>query len=519
MTRNLDLRELTIDRSLREKRPLRRRHLATRYLLPAVVLTAFLGMLGFAARDRWLPARPVTVVPVVVTRAQVQQAGATLFQAAGWVEPRPSPVLVSAMAPGVVKEVLVVEGQEVIPGQPLVRLIDVDAQLAARQAQAELQLREAELASAQAELTAAQAKHQQPVHLQAALAEAESLLAKAEGELAAQPFEIQAAKARELAARQQLESKQAAGSAVAGRQLQQAQGELDMAIAQHAQLRSRGELLKQEIAALQRKRTALAKQLELKVDESRALAEARAKVQAATARREQARLAVETAQLQLARMEVRSPSAGRVLELMARPGSQVAGSAANSAGEASVLLSLYDPGKLQVRVDVRLEDVPQVEPDQPVQIESPSAPGPVGGKVLFATSRASVQKNTLEVKASIDSPPPALRPEMLVQVTFLASPKSAQPPDPAREHERLLVPRQLVEGTAPETYVWLADPVGAARRQKVKLGRAHLGELVEVVEGLNATDKLMVGGREGVTPGERIEIVAEDASVGVYGTR
>jgi hypothetical protein len=43
----------------------------------------------------------------------------------------------------------------------------------------------------------------------------------------------------------------------------------------------------------------------------------------------------------------------------------------------------------------------------------------------------------------------------------------------------------------------------------VKLGRAA-GDLVEVIEGLTATDRLIVQGREGLTEGERIRITAEE---------
>ena len=75
------------------------------------ILGAFGGLFGWAARDSFLPAHVVTVTPVIVTRADVQQEGTPLFQAAGWIEPQPSPVIASALAAGVIQEMLVVEGQ------------------------------------------------------------------------------------------------------------------------------------------------------------------------------------------------------------------------------------------------------------------------------------------------------------------------------------------------------------------------------------------------------------------------
>ena len=76
-------------------------------------------MIAWSARDSLRSSKPVTVVPVIVARAEVQQSGTPLFQAAGWVEPRPAPVMVTAMAEGVVDQMLVVAGQEVKAGQPL----------------------------------------------------------------------------------------------------------------------------------------------------------------------------------------------------------------------------------------------------------------------------------------------------------------------------------------------------------------------------------------------------------------
>jgi|ADGO01.1.fsa_nt_gi Multidrug resistance efflux pump len=189
MATDLDLRQLALDRTaISSLRPKRRRPVLSRYVLPGVVILGFLGMLGWAARDRMLPSKPVTVVPVVVMRAEVQRAGTPLFQAAGWIEPRPTPVLVSALAEGIIAELLVVEGQEIEAGQPVARLIDTDAKLALEQAEADLALKVAEVQSAQAELKAARLRLENPVHLQAVLSEAESLLAKTETELARLPF-------------------------------------------------------------------------------------------------------------------------------------------------------------------------------------------------------------------------------------------------------------------------------------------------------------------------------------------
>ena len=515
MTTDLDLRQLALDRTvINPPRSRRRRPVLSRYVLPGVVLLGFLGLLGWAARDRVLSAKPVTVVPVVVMRAEVQRAGTPLFQAAGWIEPRPTPVLVSALAEGIIAELLVVEGQEVEAGQPVAGLIDTDARLALEQAEADLALKAAEVQSAQAELKAARLRLENPVHLEAVLSEAQSLLAKAETQLARLPFLLDAARAKVAYARQNISGKQAAGAALAERIVQKAQSEYDAAIAELKELQGREPQLQREAQALRQRRDALARQLELLIDETRQVAEAEAQVKVAEARERQARLAVQAAQLRLDRMVITAPSAGRVLSLVARPGSRVMGIEPGGEQQASTVVTLYDPQMLQVRADVRLEDVPLVQPGQPVQIETASAKEPIQGYVLNATSQANIQKNTLEVKVAITSPPPTIRPEMLVTTTFLAPELPGAKPDGSEEPERLLVPRQLVESSGEGHAIWIADASGFASRRSVKLGQAGTDDLVEVAEGLTPTDRLITSGREGLSHGDRIIITGEDSSIG-----
>src|SRR5690606_39113248 len=109
-----DLRELALERPDKAKpaKPRKRPYLS-RYVVPAVIVMGFAALLGWSLREQFARQRPVTVVPVVVTRAEVQQEGTALFQAAGWIEPRPTATNVAALTEGVVESLLVVEGQDV----------------------------------------------------------------------------------------------------------------------------------------------------------------------------------------------------------------------------------------------------------------------------------------------------------------------------------------------------------------------------------------------------------------------
>lgn len=518
-THSVDLSQLAVKRGApaAPTRPSRRRWM-TRYVIPAVILTGFASLFGWAARDSFLPAQSVTVTPVIVARADVQQAGTPLFQAAGWIEPRPTAVVVPALAPGVVEELFVVEGQPVERGQPVAKLIDVDAKLALQQADATLRLYDAEVQNAEATLAAARTALEKPNELKAALADAESTLAEIRLTLGNLPFLIEAAKNRRQLAADNLQRKQSAGDAVAGRVIREAEGEFAAAESALAELESRGPTLQLQASALDRKRVALAEQLELMSEQKRAVASAVAALAAATARRDQAQLSVGAAKLNLERMTIRAPMAGRVLTVDARPGTRLAGLDPQSQQSSSAVVSMYDPQKLQVRVDVRLEDVPQVLIGQPVAIETAAIAKPLSGVVSWVTTRADIQKNTLQVKVAIDDPPAVITPEMLGQVTFLAPPLATDAVD-AQQSLRLLIPRALVvAGDGGGSFVWLADVErGVARLQPVQLGRAGTELLVEVTEGLDPTAKLIVAGRESLTSGARVRIEGEDQSLGLSG--
>jgi multidrug efflux pump subunit AcrA (membrane-fusion protein) len=518
---SLDLRQLAVNREAPPATMRRRRPWISRYALPAAVLVAFLAVLGWAARDQFVTSKPVTVVPVLATRAAVQQEGAVLFTAAGWVEPRPTEVRVPALSEGVVEKLLVVEDQEVKAGQPLAMLIRRDAELALAEAKATHELAESELASANAALEAARTNLEKPLALRAMLAEAEGMWAKTQTELANLPFQRQAADARVQIAKLDLEGKLAAGDGVALRSTQRAQSEHASAVAAAEELKARETNLRRESDAQAAKRDALKLQLELLTEEKRKVAEAQAQVRAANARVRQAAVTVETADLRLERMTVRATVDGRVLSLVAQPGTPLqAGmrsieTATDPGGThyASTVVTLYDPKRLQVRADVRLENVPQVQPGQKVRIETAAHPKPLEGEVLFATALTNIGKNTLQVKVSIADPPSTLKPGMLSDLAFL-SPPSAEKTAGESKQLRLFIPRALVISTPEGAAIWVADQAaGAARRRNVTLGRSASGDLIEITAGLTAADKLIAGGREDLAEGDRITVTGEDATM------
>ena len=520
MSSPVDLRELAIDRSGVGRRPnLRgRRQLLTRYVLPLVLILGFLSLVTWASWDIVFPPKGVTVMPVISTTADVQREGTPLFKAAGWIEPRPTPVRVAALAPGVVEKLLVVEDQQVRFGEPVAELVRDDAKLAYDRALADLKLREAEVEETRSQLKAAKTRFAQPVHLEASLREAEAALARTETLLKNLPFELQRAIADQEAAQQDHNGKVTSQGVVAQVKIDIAKSKLTSAKSLVSELRQREASLKNERDSLSSRRDALLTQLELLVDETQAVEAATAQMKAAEARVEQARVAVAEAKLRLDRMTVTAPVDGRIFRLIAHPGARIGGGMTQMAGhDGSTVVTMYQPEKLQIRVDVRFEDIPKVTLNQPVEIDNPALEATLVGQVLFVSSEADIQKNTLEVKVIIPDPPAVLKPEMLVDVTFLAPEQSDRLKEPSEEL-KLYVPRQLVQQSESGSYVWVADQSeGVARRVAVQSSHPASGALLPIDQGLNSTSRLIVSGVDGLEDGQRIEVTGEDSSLAVGG--
>lgn len=514
MATPLDLQELSVRRD-RAETPLvvPRRHLLSRYVLPGTLAVGFAALVGWSLRDAFLPRKPVLVVPVQATVSEIRTAGTPLFKAAGWIEPRPTAIRVAALAPGVVEQLLVVEDQAVEAGQPIARLVARDAELELQQAQANVRLKQAEIGEAEAALAAARTNLEFPLHLQLPVAEAETALAVIETEITNLPNQLKRAEARLALAQKELDAKSANRQAIQPLLIFRAETELAASQAEVDELTRRRPRLEEQRDASRRRVAAAARRLELKTEEQRALKEAEARLLVAQSKRQEAEIAEAAARLRLDRMTIHAPVSGRILHLIANPGSQLmTGPSQVPDRDASTVVTMYQPDRLQVRVDVRFEDLPRVGRDQTVQVGSPAWPAPVPGKVLFLTSFANAQKNTLGVKVALEEAPSVLKPEMLVDVTFLA----AEPTEPQKESEelRLFLPRSLVEESPEGPHVWVADlAAGIAIRRRVEPGPVQTPSLMEIRRGITAGTRVISQGRESLRDGDRIEVRGEDSAM------
>jgi RND family efflux transporter MFP subunit len=253
------------------------------------------------------------------------------------------------------------------------------------------------------------------------------------------------------------------------------------------------------------------------VEETRALASARASVLRARAALAQAEAARDEARLRLDRMTIRAPISGFVQRRLKAPGDKVMLGMDDPAS--AQIAVLYDPNRLQVRVDVPLADAAAVYVGQSCEVVVDVLPDQVfTGEVVLMTNEADLQKNTLQVKVKVLDPDPLLRPEMLTRVKFLpGGAQSGRTGDTADDGAVVvLAAASIDQGATGSARVWVVRE----RRGLTGDARPVDVEVVSVADGwahvrgdLRAGDLVTVGA-EGLRSGQRVRITKDQKAGG-----
>ncbi len=495
-------------------------------ILPVGVAALTLGLVLWTAWPTVRPVRRVEVTQAVFERtsgeggaaAGVVQAeesapvgrGVTV-QAAGWLEAEPFYVACTALADGVVESIDVLEGDLVEAGQVVARLVSEDSELKLSRAEAELAAARAELASGEAELAAARTGWDEPVERERAVEAGRAALAESEAELAQLPSLIESAEATrvrlaEEAARTE-EARQSGAATdlevIVARQRAAAQR------AEVASLEARRGILSARVERLRAELRAAERHLDLLVEEKLALESARAAVARASAAVARAETARDEAALELSRMTIRAPIGGYVQRRLKLVGDKVM--LGMDSPHSAHLVHLYDPERLQVRVDVPLADASHVFVGQRCEVVVEVLPDRVfGGQVLRTTHEADLQKNTLEIKVKVENPSPMLRPEMLTRVKFLPRGGSAGAPagPGANAPGRVLAPAAAIDNAGGSARVWAVTDRRGGRGVVHPIPVQRVGEEDGwvTVSGAVRAGSLLVVSPEGLRDGQAVQV-------------
>ncbi len=445
-------------------------------LLPIGLLIAFIIIFGLMFGSRLLPATEVTTAPVVALRLnsgedELQPSSSPekmevnrdllLFQASGWVEPDPYTINVPALINGVVKDVLVLEGQHVKKDDILATLIDDEAQLDVRHATQSIATLDAtkiahcaQIPILNAEMQAAQKKIESAKALHAELLDVATRLASVP-----------------------------AGS-VSDREVRQAQLKVE---AQSAVIDEATADLSGVIAQIN------------KVNLEELSVNARIRV---------AQTELSRKELALERTVIKAPIDGIILHLHAQPGKKRM--LASDDPKSSVIVELYDPEKLQARIDVPLSEAASLQIGQPVTLTTDLLPDTLfTGEVTRIVGEADLQRNTLQTKVRFDQPDPRLRPAMLVRAAFHPGGNTKDGPvdgSGAAQNLALFVRvDSLFDRSQKSARVWFVEG-DRLRVRTLTLGSDQREGHIQVIEGLRPGDQVVLPPFDDLEENQRIKL-------------
>lgn len=459
-------------------------------LLLAVLSFCTLALLVWLSLDRLLPAREAVVESVLSIEGEGTETatagnpaggnpfeGNVLFQASGWVEADPFVHKATALLAGVVEEVYFLEGQRVEEGDVIARLIDEDAEINRANAEA------------------------------------------AHGSALSR---VDVAKAELLVAEGRLKRSERSGESERRR------------LAELSDLALRAEAMGNEVIPEQeivqarlrvRTQGSRVEALEAEIDLARAEVEkARQNLSAAEFAAAQSKAFLAMRDLELERTRIVAPIGGIVQRLFAVPG-QKKMLAADDPDSATVAW-IYDPERLQARIDVPLAEAGALFLNQAVLIETELLPDvQFRGHVSRIVGEADLQRNTLQAKIRLEQPDERLRPEVLCRAKFLntrisLSVEDTLVNDPNRRGGRkvaenrlgglrLFIPEaSLSETVNQEGTVFIVDESGKRLAQRtVRLGPERRGDYMEVLSGLLPGDRVLVENISSFRDGNRIKPV------------
>lgn len=488
--------------------------LAVIALVLGVLVTAFAVL-----RPVLFPAplvRTVAVLPAAAGDDAPRTAGETL-QDVGWLEAHPFPTTVRPLVRGVLDELRVLEGDRVVKDETVIgRLRNLEIENAYEEAQALLSVAEARVRRTRSALAVARSLLEQKLDLRRAVADVEGALAAARAEvlrLEAKQREAEAAVATaEVEVRAQERLKQGGGDTPVA---------YERAVARRREAQTKVEEMERAIQRAQAdvaRHEALGRIAREGVEDPRDLAgtveiatEAHVLAEAEKARAE---VAVAIAKRNVDHLTVKAPIDGVVMRLESAPGAVVGPAGEYKEGDESgpgstsrlnrmtgSLVSLYDPARLQVRVDVLYAQVANIGKGSTISFTVDAIPGKTfEGELDRLVHEADINQNALQVKIRVVDPDPRMRPEMLCRVQFETAEKDVAAGAPGPRVARFRVPDEAVRDGA----VFVHDPTEGGRARRVPVRTLSSADGFTLVEGeLGISSKVIL---DAIGDGEKVRI-------------
>lgn len=161
------------------------------------------------------------------------------------------------------------------------------------------------------------------------------------------------------------------------------------------------------------------------------------------------------------------------------------------------LFEIVDTDRVNAKVDVIESQLSQISLNQPTVIVVEGINTPITGAISYISPTLQPMQRTASVEISIDNAEGLLKPGMFAKVNI-----------PVKiQTDAILVPRvSLIEdGTTKKQNVFVVES-GVSQRKPVEVGLAQDG-LVEIVNGLDEGESVVVTGQHSLKVGESVTVV------------
>ena len=214
-----------------------------------------------------------------------------------------------------------------------------------------------------------------------------------------------------------------------------------------------------------------------------------AEITAAKTTKTQAEIALKLAKKRLRDATIEAPISGVISQRLLDLGGMAVPTAP--------LFVIVDIGTVKATTDVIELQLAQLTLNQQANIMIEGINTPLTGLISFISPTIQPIQRTATVEFHIDNPERTLKPGMFAKVTV---------PIEVRE-DTILVPRNsLIEDAVTKTQNVFVVEAGKSQRRPVEIGLARGGE-VEIVEGLNEGDSVIIAGQHSLKVGDSVSVV------------
>ena len=206
------------------------------------------------------------------------------------------------------------------------------------------------------------------------------------------------------------------------------------------------------------------------------------------------RAAHDLAQLNLSYSAIRAPFAGIVAERHVKLGKELAAGAP--------VFRVTDPMPLKASVFVPERELARLRPGQPAHVAADALAGrSFPAHVKLVSPMVDAATATFKVTLEVDDPKGDLKPGMFARVGIVFE----------RRADTLTIPRIALLDSDGSSNVFVVSS-GKAEQRAIKIGLANAGR-VEVLQGLEGAEQVVVVGQNGLKDGNPVRVVTLEQTV------